>query len=84
MKDDGGPAFPVHSNVAIKKGMSVLDVFAAGAMQGQIAGLYSSLEATKDFLQKATHAGRTTAECVARASYDYAEAMLAERKRRGC
>ena len=63
MKDDGGPAFPIHDHYgkADSIGMSLRDYFAAMALQGSLAD------------------GGGSYEQEAKWAYAYADAMLAER-----
>jgi|JI10StandDraft_1071094.scaffolds.fasta_scaffold42607_8 hypothetical protein len=73
--DDGGPAFPVpaeqseNTNFATP-GMTLLDYFAAAAMQGLLASY--SADAEIDGLEPR----------IASQSYDMADAMIAERSKR--
>lgn len=69
-KNDGGPAFPSENPAEFVSGISLRDYFAAKALQGFLStcerepgGAVSSL----------------SAEALARASYEMADAMLAER-----
>lgn len=74
--DDGGLAFPISvampgGVVAVDKGMTLRDYFAAKAMQGMLA--YPGDD------QRGSHHNNNDAEGVASMSYAYADAMLAER-----
>lgn len=72
---DGGPAFPcldsTESGLHLREpGMSLRDYLAAKAMQGMLADMPKLLH------------GFNWQENVARASYEIADAMLAEREKR--
>ena len=59
---------------------SMLDLFAAAALQGQLAGRRGDEE---DTLNALVNSGKGTIPAIlARGAYEYAEAMLAERERR--
>lgn len=62
--NEGGPAFPCHSDQSWAEGMTLRDYFAAKAMQGILA-YYG--------------AGGGVPDRVARSAYAAADAMLAER-----
>lgn len=65
--NNGGPAFPVTMDAIERRGMTLLDYFAAKAMQGLM---------TQD------GAGSYEAKDKARIAYNIAEAMLAEKAKR--
>lgn len=87
-KELGGPAFPVHPDMAAQlgcvpsqsdAGMTLRDYFAAKAMQGYI----SSKAWHPDFTYPTDFnfdAGKRAADAVAVASYKYADAMLKARE----
>jgi len=65
--DNGGTAFPQHPGEW--RGMTLLDYFAAQALQG-------SLAAVPDYIRV------VSATELAESSYDYAAAMITEKRRR--
>lgn len=81
---NGGPAFPEsytgpdRPHEGMGGGMTLLDYFAAKAMQ--------SLSATQDSMaaisKQAKLDGVNSVRFIAAASYDFADAMLAEREKR--
>lgn len=66
---DGGPAFPVPASF-FTEGMSLRDWFAAQAMAGMLA-----------FPGAVNDSRSKSATTCARAAYNYADAMMAERAR---
>ena len=87
-KDKGGPAFPVHPDMAAQlgcvpsssdAGMSLRDYFAAKAMNGFI----SAKAWHPDFIYPTDFnfdTGKRAADAVSVAAYKYADAMLKARK----
>jgi hypothetical protein len=74
MKDDGGPAFPAQfvtaqNTVELQAGMTLRDWFGGMALQGLIAGCYAG-----------NNIGFTVDGNVC-AAYEYADAMIAARKK---
>ena len=78
MKDTGWPAFPYSYEVTpgVERhtylGMTLRDYFAAKAMQGMLAGLDRD---ARRFMQREPE----PAAAMAKASYAFADAMLAKR-----
>ncbi len=66
---EGGPAFPVSAGGETYRGMSLRDLFAGQALSGLIA--------------PAERPHPMTIDDVARACFDYADAMLRAREREG-
>jgi hypothetical protein len=73
--DDGGPAFPLWCN-----GMTLLDWFAGKAMQA----LLGDNELLQDIIREdpKPEENRTHGAIVSECCYDWAEAMVAEKRRR--
>jgi len=65
--DNGGPAFPVNTECFHNEGMTLWDYFAAAALGGLVAGLDMNISDTQ----------------IAEYSANFADAMLAEREKRG-
>ena len=89
--NDGGPAFPDSVsaddgggvNYSSCPGMSLRDFFAAAALQGQIAA-FGNKKARALSVEQAKQNGITNPKFqVAKAAYEYADAMLAERRKDG-
>lgn len=83
-KDDGGPAFPKiwesvnfgDGQIPSQGGITTRDYFAAKAMEGFIGGKMLSL---LEFIFGTS--SRWSPEFVAERAYEYADAMLAERRK---
>ena len=82
--NDGGPAFPVstghHPDTMMKDpriGMTLRDYFAAEALKG----LLSDNETIAATYRTAKKAGVGLSKAMAASSYEFADAMLAERGR---
>lgn len=89
-KPDGGPAFPAldvehfpagygyaeHDEVSGRSGMSLRDYFA-----GQAMAMFSSPDVLQAVRDDATERGLEPHENIARAAYEMADAMLAERSK---
>jgi hypothetical protein len=89
-KDDGGPAFPLHTDdgrgYEVKHlGMSLRDYFAAHAPAKEIEDLMpSSVKEAAEFLGKTIDEykyGEDYYKAIARRRYEWADAMLAERQK---
>jgi hypothetical protein len=72
--NDGGPAFPMYSEVGNlhSEGMSLRDFFAAAALQGLIALKYGVDESVRD--------GVAERELAAKTAYRLADAMIKARQ----
>ena len=87
--NDGGPAFPTHPAVDpdngeynTEPGMTLRDWFAGKALQGLIADPISYNGALVQIKADNSKGGSADiCSVMARWSYDYADAMLAERSR---
>lgn len=81
-KNNGGPAFPgpdqQEQRENIHEGMSLRDYFAAKALGGLTASL-SSPDACEWFVVNAVREDIEPKDRVARAAYEYADAMLRAR-----
>lgn len=87
--DDGGPAFPATflwedeesaiSATGTQRGMSIRDYFAAAALTGCAASL-TTHEREQEAERIAQRLGMKVSQLIAKACYDYADAMLAARK----
>lgn len=82
-----GPAFPIHPASAMDgqlvretQGMTLRDYFAAKAMQALICELANTEQADEE-MQKLGLVEGDFDRLVAKCSYDYADAMLKERKK---
>ena len=78
--NDGGPAFPrlyARSDEDGRSGMTLRDYFAAAALQG----LLSDNETIAATYRTAKQAGVGLSKAMAAYSYEYADAMMAERGR---
>lgn len=76
--NDGGAAFPCHSDQSWAEGMALRDYFAAKAMQAVMCGDLLDRAACESEADK-----ERLSETVARYAYKFADAMLAERDK-GC
>lgn len=86
-KDDGGPAFPNLTDAA-ERGISVRDYFAAKALTAVIAKVpllkFEGTDGDKILPrveERSPEAAEQIWRAVARLSYDYADAILAERSK---
>jgi hypothetical protein len=78
-RKDGGAAFPMQfDDIASQNGMSLRDYFAAKAMQGWVAALPA--EGLDELDNAPRHVFQEHAFEVAKAAYDYADAMLKARQ----
>ena len=84
--DTGGPACPVHGgggddprNKVLEGGLTLLDYFAAEAMQALITNPVASQSIT--VLDQRSH-DDDFARAIAANAYGFAEAMVAEKRRR--
>ena len=82
--DDGGPAFPWHSDGMAEQylptqGMSLRDYFAGQALQAIITGMGREWPTTEDFYTD--HAAENCYQVTATDAYAAADAMLAARTR---
>jgi len=76
----GGDAFPWHCGDGLgSPGMTLLDYFAAQAMQAEISSAGMNMEAAIALAQAASEAGREVEEQVAFNAYAVARAMLKAR-----
>ena len=86
--DDGGPAFgPIERETEhfpysrVHSGMSLRDRFAGLGMQAHVTGIYTDDETRTRMHELALQDGVDVTELVARAAYQRADAMIAQRKR---
>lgn len=82
--DDGGQAFPLQNGQYAEAyggspGMSLRDWLAGNI----VTGLISSRESQQALYADASAAGMDSADYVADAAYEMADAMIASRKKRG-
>lgn len=75
--NDGGPAFPIAYDNTAEHGMSLLDYFAAAALQGML----SSDSTIDTVVRLAKSGGKPLEEYIASMAYGYADAMLAKREK---
>jgi hypothetical protein len=73
----GGPAFPAIHDKLYEPGMTLLDYFAAKAMQG----LLSNSEIQIDLLKRCGIGFECPNDGLSKLSYKYADAMLKEKER---
>ena len=88
MKPDGGSAFPCQARgqdglptAAPEFGMTLLDYFAAKAMQVEIETACRSVKNAKALVEEAERSGMTIEERIAFNAYAMADAMIVERGR---
>ena len=76
-KIDGGPAFPWGGEV--RGGATLRDIFAAAALTGNLASI--TPESAGRLHKLARDNNMDVTELEAKAAYEYADAMLAEREK---
>ena len=82
--NDGGPAFPCDFNMSTfeheVKGMSLRDWFAGQALAGLVPNGALQLEVIKAQVKRPGQEAFSVGQCLARYTYDLADAMLEARK----